>query len=318
MRARPRTASTSPCNLDVQYVYQSRRRGDRFLRGHWTDGTFKGTVVHASRRDLLSHGHRDPDRALRLERLVQPRRRRRLQGILVLRHCVVHIDDLRRRGHDERHASRRTCIDNAGKTVAAVSAPFAYDPTPPTLTAAANPGDQNVALSWQAGGDVAPIAAVQVTRAGGTSAAAVATVYSGTGSGFNDTHLKNGAHYTYTITARDMAGNVTTQTVGATPNPRLLSPALNAHLSAPPMLSWTPAPGATYYNVQLFRADPRKVLSMWPKLASLQLRPTWRFDGHRFRLKPGKYRWYVWPGFGKRKAGRYGHMIGSGTFVVVR
>ena len=175
-----------------------------------------------------------------------------------------------------------------------------------------------MALSWQAGGDVAPIAAVQVTRAGGTSAAAVATVYSGTGSGFNDTHLKNGAHYTYTITARDMAGNVTTQTVGATPNPRLLSPALNAQLSAPPMLSWTPAPGATYYNVQVFRADPKKVLSMWPKLASLQLRRTWRFDGHRFRLKPGKYRWYVWPGFGKRKAGRYGHMIGSGTFVVVR
>jgi hypothetical protein len=84
------------------------------------------------------------------------------------------------------------------------------------------------------------------------------------------------------------------------------------------MLSWTAAPGATYYNVQLFRADPKKVLSMWPKRASLQLRRTWRFDGHRFRLKPGKYRWYVWPGFGKRKAGRYGHMIGSGTFVVVR
>ncbi len=193
-----------------------------------------------------------------------------------------------------------------------MSAPFAYDATPPTLTAAANPGDQNVALSWQAGGDVAPIASVQVTRSDGP------TVYDGTGSNFNDAHVKNGVHYTYTITARDVAGNVTTQTVGATPNPRLLSPALNAHLSTPPMLSWTPAPGATYYNVQLFRADPKKVLSMWPKLASLQLRRTWRFDGRRFRLKPGKYRWYVWPGFGKRKAGRYGHMIGSGTFVVVR
>jgi hypothetical protein len=84
------------------------------------------------------------------------------------------------------------------------------------------------------------------------------------------------------------------------------------------MLTWTTVPGATYYNVQLFRADPTKLLSIWPKHAGLQLRRTWRFDGRRYRLKPGKYRWYVWPGFGRRSAGRYGHMIGSGTFVVVR
>ena len=82
------------------------------------------------------------------------------------------------------------------------------------------------------------------------------------------------------------------------------------------MLSWTPVPGATYYNVQLLHHG--KVLSVWPTPASLELRRTWRFDGHRYRLKPGKYRWFVWPGFGRRRAGHYGHMIGSGTFVVVR
>ena len=210
-----------------------------------------------------------------------------------------------------------TCVDNAGKTVSAVSAPFAYDATAPTVAATADPGDQSVALSWQAGGDVAPIASVQVARNGGTSAAAVATVYSGTGSGFNDTHLKNGVHYTYTITARDMAGNVATQTVAATPGARVLSPAPAAHLSTPPMLSWTFVPGATYYNVQLFRGGS-KVLSVWPKQASLQLRRKWKFEGRRYRLKPGRYKWYVWPGLGRRSAGRYGHMIGSGTFVVVR
>ena len=175
-----------------------------------------------------------------------------------------------------------------------------------------------MALSWQAGGDVAPIASVHVTRSGGTNAAGVATVYSGTGTSFNDTRLKNGVHYTYTITARDVAGNATVQTIAATPQARLLSPAVNAHLSAPPMLSWTAVPGATYYNVQLFRADPTKVLSIWPKHAGLQLHRTWRFDSRRYRLKPGKYRWYVWPGFGRRSVGRYGHMVGSGTFVVVR
>jgi hypothetical protein len=57
---------------------------------------------------------------------------------------------------------------------------------------------------------------------------------------------------------------------------------------------------------------------MWPVQASLQLRPTWRFDGHRYRLKPGRYRWFVWPGFGKRRAAHYGRMIGRAKFLVVR
>ncbi len=211
-----------------------------------------------------------------------------------------------------------TCTDNAGKTAAVTSAPFAYDATPPALNATADPGDQTVALSWQAGGDVAPIASIQVTRSGGAKAAGVDTVYTGTGTGFNDRHLKNGVRYTYTVSARDLAGNVAVKTITTTPAARLLGPALNAHLTAPPMLSWTPAPGATYYNVQLLRGSGAKVLSLWPAQASVQLRRTWRFEGHRYRLKPGKYRWYVWPGLGRRKAGRYGHMIGSGTFVVVR
>jgi len=211
-----------------------------------------------------------------------------------------------------------SCTDNAGKTVAVTSAPFAYDTTPPSLTATADPGDQSVALSWQAGGDVAPIASITVTRTGGTNAAAVDTVYSGTGTDVTDNHLKNGVHYTYTVVARDQAGNVATTTINTTPAARLLGPAPNAHLTAPPMLSWTAAPGATYYNVQLFRSDPRKVLSLWPATAGVQLKRTWRFEGRRYRLKPGKYTWYVWPGFGRRKAARYGHMIGSGTFVVVR
>ncbi len=209
-----------------------------------------------------------------------------------------------------------TCVDNAGKSVTVASAPFAYDATPPTLTATADPGDKSVALSWQAGGDVAPLASIQVTRTDGAKAASAHAVYSGNGTGFTDDHVSNGVHYTYTITARDQAGNVAAQTIKATPGPRLLGPAPNAHLSAPPMLSWTAAPSATYYNVQLFRGG--KVLSMWPTHAGLQLRRTWKFEGRRYRLKPGKYRWYVWPGFGRRKAGRYGHMIGSGTFVVVR
>ena len=100
------------------------------------------------------------------------------------------------------------------------------------------------------------------------------------------------------------------------PNLRLLAPLANAHISSPPLLSWTPVRGASYYNVQLYRSG--KVLSAWPKHATFQLRGTWKFEGHRYRLKPGRYTWYVWPGFGKRSAAHDGREIGQGTFVVMR
>jgi hypothetical protein len=196
--------------------------------------------------------------------------------------------------------------------VTATSAPFAYDVAPPALTAAATTGDRTVQLSWQAGGDVAPLATVTVTRTPDPR-----TVYSGVASGYTDTSVRDGVTYTYTISAYDAAGNLSTQTVAATPQARLVAPVNRAHLQSPPLLSWTPIRGATYYNVQLYRGD-RKVLSMWPVQASLQLRPTWRFDGHRYRLKPGRYRWFVWPGFGKRRAAHYGRMIGRAKFLVVR
>jgi hypothetical protein len=87
-----------------------------------------------------------------------------------------------------------------------------------------------------------------------------------------------------------------------------------ARVSAPPLLRWTPVRGATYYNVQLYRDG--NVLSAWPAHASLQLTSTWRFAGRRYKLKPGRYRWYVWPGLGHRAAARYGPKVGTGTFVV--
>jgi hypothetical protein len=209
-----------------------------------------------------------------------------------------------------------TCSDNAGKTVT-VTSTFHYDATAPSLSVTATSGDESTVLSWQAGGDIAPIVAMTVARTS-SSDAKDPVVYSGTASGFDDTNLKNGVHYTYTVTAEDAAGNTATRTLQVTPAARLLSPAANAHVSAPPALAWTAVPGATYYNVQLYRGDPTKLLSLWPVRASLQLRRTWRFDGRRYHLKPGRYKWYVWPGFGKRKAARYGHMVGSGTFIVVR
>jgi hypothetical protein len=126
--------------------------------------------------------------------------------------------------------------------------------------------------------------------------------------------VRNRTSYRYTVIAIDQAGNVGERTVVVRPGLRLLSPAQGAHVSAPPVLSWTSVPKATYYNVQVFRGA--KVLSAWPKRAHLQLRRTWSFGGQRHRLRPGTYRWYVWPGFGQRSAARYGPPVGSGRFVV--
>ncbi len=206
-----------------------------------------------------------------------------------------------------------SCVDNAGKTTTA-SFSFPYDAAGPNLSVDAEPGAENVILGWSASGDVAPLASIRVERTPGLKNAHPSTVYSGTGASYTDTRVKDGVRYTYTITARDQAGNTAVRTIKVTPDPHLLAPAARALLTGPPVLSWTPVPGATYYNVQLYRDGT--VLSTWPTKPQLQLSRTWRYEGHRYRLKPGRYRWYVWPGFGRRTADRYGHEIGRGTFVV--
>ncbi|HEY2319250.1 MAG TPA: hypothetical protein VGH67_13185 [Solirubrobacteraceae bacterium] len=207
-----------------------------------------------------------------------------------------------------------SCVDNAGKTATA-SFPFRYDATPPSLSASSQPADGSVDLSWQASAGPAPLEWVQVARDPGANATASSVLYQGDGRQFSDRGVHNGTRYTYTLTAMDEAGNVAQQTLTAKPGMRLLAPAAGARLSAPPALSWTAIPKAAYYNVQLFKGR-QKILSAWPAKPGLHLKRTWRFGGHRRRLGRGTYRWYVWPGFGARKAARYGRRIGSATFVI--
>jgi hypothetical protein len=99
---------------------------------------------------------------------------------------------------------------------------------------------------------------------------------------------------------------------------RLLSPAANATVRTrrPPLLRWMPVQRARYYNVQLFRGD-RKVLSAWPARPRYQIKKRWTLRGTPQRLRRGRYRWYVWPGFGARPKARYGDLLGPRTFTVV-
>ncbi len=206
-----------------------------------------------------------------------------------------------------------SCTDNAGKTAQAGFS-LNYDSTPPNLGVSGDTGDQVADLSWQATAGPAPLTLLQVTRSPGVGGAHSSLVWQSNTGRYRDTRVRDHVHYTYTITAEDQAGNVTVRTMRLTPAERLLAPATGARVHSPPLLTWTPVPKATYYNVQLFHQG--KILSRWPKRASFHLSWSWRFGGQQHRLKPGRYQWYVWPGFGKRSRAHYGKLVGKATFVV--
>ena len=204
-----------------------------------------------------------------------------------------------------------TCTDVAGNRSAPFGFPLRYDATaPPTTGIAADPRDRAVRLSLPAG------PSARIVRTPGVGGAAQSVLVSEAGGTLIDRRVENGRSYSYEVTLSDPAGNTANLTLRVVPGPRLREPAARQQLSAPPLLRWTPVRGARYYNVQL-RRDGRKILSRWPAAAKLQLPATWRFAGKRYRLKPGRYRWVVWPGEGPRAKGRYGKKIGARGFVMV-
>ena len=75
--------------------------------------------------------------------------------------------------------------------------------------------------------------------------------------------------------------------------------------------------GARYYNVPLFLGK-RKLFTAWPSEASLRLRHQVKFRGRRTTLRPGFYRWYVWPGLGAKRLHRYGPLVGQSAFKLVQ
>jgi hypothetical protein len=233
-----------------------------------------------------------------------------------------------------------TCQDKAANTSAAAGFELRFDTKPPILgRIRAELTRRGVVLKWQASKDTHSVA---ILRRPGLRGAKPTTVYTGRARAFTDRRTKNGVKYHYTVAAYDEAGNAAvkgllvrpdgsvaksgatkptanqpTANKPASSRPALRSPAVGARVSAPPLLAWRAVPRATYYNVQLYR-NGRKILTVWPSATSVRLQRAWRFDGRTYRLTPGRYRWYVWPGFGARSATRYGKLLGSRTFVMTR
>ena len=206
-----------------------------------------------------------------------------------------------------------SCQDIAGNP-ARTSLSFKYDATPPTLAGLTmKPGNRSETIAWRASSDTV---VVEVARAPGRKGAAETVVYRGPATSYRDKGLVVGRRYHYRVMGFDEATNKVEHAVDVVATGPLLSPVPGQRIasSAPPNLVWVAVRRASYYNLQLVRG--RKVLSVWPARPGFQLRRTWLYKGRRYRLRPGVYRWYVWPGFGRISAARYGRLLGSSTFAV--
>jgi PKD repeat protein len=207
-----------------------------------------------------------------------------------------------------------TCRDNAGLVSNPGAFALKFDATPPQLTALRATGRKGrVRVRWRPPADAAT---VQVVRTPGVGSEAQSVVFRGPGAEFLDRQVRDGVRYSYTVSIADAAGNADVQTVAAVPRRAWPSPAAGAALSGPPSLRWRPVRRAGYYNVQLFRGG-RKIMSAWPSRAIYRLKRHWKYRGHRYGLSPGRYRWYVWPGYGRRSQHRFGRLILRRTFRIV-
>ena len=228
---------------------------------------------------------------------------------------VAHCTSGTYRGPDSGAATvNGGCFDRAGNP-GGRQVQLAYDATPPSLrnvtersTIAAN------VLAWSSS---SPSDSIVVRRAV-RGRKAHTRVFDGSAGEFTDSKIHPAVQYVYSVQSFDQAGNASR--VGSVTGPlKILNLQKRPYvpLAGPnPILRWRRVDGAAYYNVQLFRGTKR-IYAAWPTMHQAGLRTTWRWSGHRFRLSPGQYRWYVWAGFGPRRLARY-RAVGNSRFVLPR
>ena len=194
-----------------------------------------------------------------------------------------------------------SCSDVAGN-VGAGALPINYDATAPSRPSVeVLPGNKRVSLEWSA----PPGVEAQVVRS--RRGAKPVIVFTGADDRLTDRRLHNGRRYRYVVTLIDQAGNRSADAVSGVPTgSALLLPPRGARVHSAPTLVWKPVRRARYYNAQLLRRGD-KVLTRWPRASQLPLH----------KLVPGRYCWYVWPGFGRRSEHRYGDLLGKSCFTVV-
>ena len=70
---------------------------------------------------------------------------------------------------------------------------------------------------------------------------------------------------------------------------------------APRRFAWAPTPGAVGYHMELFSGTVR-VFSAGTARPELTIPARWKHRGNDRSLRPGEYRWYVWPVISGRRA----------------
>ena len=220
------------------------------------------------------------------------------------------------RGPDSGAASvNGGCLDRAGND-GVLPVILEYDATPPVVGVTEESTAAADILHWSSSSNSDLMVVHRVVRAHKKRT----TVFKGSAvaGGFIDTKIHPGTQYVYSLRSFDQAGNasktrsvvglLTVLTLRKTPYVPLAEPN--------PTLRWGPVRGASYYNVQLFRGSKR-IFAAWPKGHQIGVSASWRWAGHIFRPTPGRYRWYVWAGFGPRKSTQY-RSVGSARFVIPR
>ena len=209
-------------------------------------------------------------------------------------------------------AFQGSCTDSAGNTTSTGGA-LNYDATPPALSgiSVGSTPDANV-LRWTSSD---PAAKVVVRRAPRASTRSI-VLFRGSASSFADKDIQAGVEYVYTLRTVDQAGNQPAEeTVAGLPKVLTLRNLPYVPRAAPePILRWERVRGARYYNVQLFRGRKR-VFAAWPQAHQFGVPKAWKWHGRTRRLGAGRYRWYVWAGFGARSFARY-RTVGSAQFIV--
>jgi hypothetical protein len=217
---------------------------------------------------------------------------------------------------DGRHVFYVLAAGSGGAETVPASWVWTVDSVPPAKPAGvhASVGYGRLQLLWRLGGTGATSAIV--LRGTDAKQAAQTRVYAGTGTSYTDSHFVNGAFHRYQVVALDAAGNASAGvTVDVPASALLLAPQKGATTHAAPTMRWRGVPGASYYNMQLFRGG-RKVLSAWPQRPRWRLARHWTYGNRPQTLAKGSYTWYVWPAFGPRARAAYGQLLGQSSFRV--
>ena len=164
-------------------------------------------------------------------------------------------------------------------------------------------GDHRATLTWRRPRD-ADYHHVEIVRVPGKREART-LVYKGDKLAFVDRRLKNGVEYMWIVYAADKKGNRSggVRLKATAPVQLRLGKKATVGAQTPVLFSWNPRKKARFYNLQLFRGK-KKVLSSWPGRSTVSLTGAWNWEGSKRKLVPGKYKWFVWPGFGKRADSR--------------